>query len=80
MIYFILWVVFLLTVILSVPVVSYLEKRKRLAERGPVEPEAEDAEDGDSEVVMEESGEAEFAAVDEMSGGGNDFAEFEELR
>ncbi len=78
MMYFILWVVFLLVVILSVPIVSFLEKRKRQAVRGPVDDEAlEELADAESEA---EDGEAEFAAMDEAAADGGEFAEFEEIR
>ena len=80
MIYFIFWVVFLLVVILSVPVVSFLEKRKREAARRPVDAESEELADAESEEVDAEVGDADFAAVDEVSADGDEFAEFEEIR
>ena len=82
MMYFLLWVVFLLTVILAVPIVSFVENRKRQAALGPrvkeskEEPEAEN----DSGAVEEESGEATFEAVEETPLGGDDFSAFEEIR
>ncbi len=80
MMYFILWVLFLLTVILSVPIVSFLEKRKYQAARGPRSEEPEDVAEGDEEAVEEEAGEATFEAVEEAPMGGDEFAEFEEIR
>ena len=80
MMYFILWVVFLLAVILSVPVVSFLEKRKRQAARRPVDEELDELADAESEAVEAEDGDAGFAEVDEVSSEGDEFAEFEEIR
>ncbi len=80
MIYFIFWVVFLLVVILSVPVVSFMEKRKREAARRPVDEESEELVDAEGEAVEAEVGEADFAAVDDVSADGGEFAEFEEIR
>jgi hypothetical protein len=82
MMYFILWVVFLLTVILAVPIVSFVENRKRQAALGPRVKESEEEleADGESEAFEEEPGEATFEAVEETPLGGDDFSAFEEIR
>ncbi len=77
MMYFIFWVVFLLVVILSVPIVNFLENRKRKAARGPVEEELEEQAEAEGEG---DGGEVEFAADEEMPAEGGEFAEFEEIR
>ena len=80
MMFFILWVVFLLAVILSVPIVSFLEKRKLQPARRPGSDESEHHADAENEAVEEASAEAAFEAIDETPIGGDDFAEFEEVR
>lgn len=80
MMYFIFWVLFLLAVILAVPVVSFLEKRKRQAALGPDDAESEEVAGEEEEAAEEALGEAEFAAVDETPSEGDEFAEFEEIR
>ena len=76
--FFIFWVVLILAAVLSVPIVSFLEKRKN----GPAAPAFEEPDDegAEEEVVLESDGEVAFEAADEMPAGGDDFAEFEEVR
>jgi hypothetical protein len=80
MMYFIPWVVFLVVVILSVPVASWLEKRKLRAAYEPQDDLLDEQEEV-SDLEMEE--EAEPAAAVEEDGteaaDGGAFAEFEEI-
>lgn len=90
MTFFILWVVFILVVILSVPITSFLEKRKYRAEHGSPAESLDDqealeeqeldqvAEDGEAVVELEEDQElpAEAEATDEEE----DLASFGEIR
>lgn len=64
MIYFILWVIFLLIVILSVPIANWLENRARRAAMGPM-PEPTEAEAEEEEAAEE----AEPEMADEFGGG-----------
>ena len=79
MMYFILWVAFLVFLILSVPIVSFLEKRKRQAAFGPMTEESEAFEEAADEAE-EMVAEGELEAVDETPVEGDGFAEFEEVK
>ena len=88
MLYFVLWVIFLLIVLLAVPVVAQVEKRRYRAAHPKVAGNAEvaeqwsDDEDPDADFggeadVIEESEEAvEFGEVD----GDDEFADFDEIK
>ncbi|QDT04522.1 hypothetical protein K227x_29140 [Rubripirellula lacrimiformis] len=88
MLYFIPWVVFLLAVVLSVPVVSWLEKRKHGPPKSSskVADDAADDESAGDDPLSEDAVEvAEDAAEVEMADdvqfdapGGEDFSAFEE--
>ena len=87
MLYFILWAVFLLAVIVSVPVVHWLENKRR---REAMPEQAAAADPAEGEAAEEDfASEDEFAAEEgfgeeeplEMGGeelGGDDFSAFEE--
>lgn len=81
MIYFFFWVAFLLAVLLAVPIVTFLEKRKYRAEHPAEfvqeEPAAEDAVEVAGDEIDDTPGEAEpeFAEVE----GGDDFSAFDEI-
>lgn len=81
MVYFILWAVFLLAVILSVPIAGLLEKRKRQAARGPRDEVDSDVGDEQEEVGDEAFAEAEFEDAEAIPAEGEMMAEeVEELR
>ena len=81
MIYFILWVVFLLVVILSLPIVAFLEKRKRLAARGPRDESISEVADEEAEAGDGEFAEDEFDNAEATPPEGEMMAEeIEELR
>lgn len=67
MAFFIMWVLFLLAVIVSVPLVSWLENRKRLAALGPMpEPdEAGEADEPGEEGAVDEADEFGAPPADE---------------
>ncbi len=82
MIYFILWVLFLLTVLLAVPIAALIEKRKyqaHVASEAKQEPawSEEDVQvDDESTAAGASAAEAvEFSEVD----GGEDFSAFDEI-
>ena len=83
MMYFIPWVIFLVIVILSVPIASWMEKRKQRAAYGDQmmdeeydEFDEEEAGESDDQQVME--GEPEEAVFEEAEAGDDDaFAAFE---
>lgn len=83
MTYFILWVVFLVSVILSVPLASFLENRGRgvaMEAEGPGEDGAADPDDEMVDEIAEDSGEALVEVADDSTLAGDDFAAFEEIR
>ncbi len=85
MIYFILWVLLIVAVIVSVPVASWLDNKKRRALAGP-QPTANDADDENADEAFpeektppefgDEIAEAEAEPV-EVSGG-DDFSAFDD--
>ncbi len=84
MMYFIPWVVFLLVVILSVPIVAWLEKRKMQAAYGLPDNHVDSLDDVENEsdeaVESEEIAEAEpEEEVVDFGAAGDDFSEFEEI-
>ncbi|MGB7328226.1 MAG: hypothetical protein WBD31_25345 [Rubripirellula sp.] len=87
MLYFIPWVVFVLAVVLAVPVVSFLEKRKHAAPESasdePIENDEMAVSDRDEVAESDEFGEVAMDAdpVDDVqldAPGGNDFSAFED--
>jgi len=73
MFYFSLWVVFLLTVLLAVPIAAFLEKLqyRRANPAEATDPTADQAEANGEEQSEEQPADAESAAqVDPFSGGG----------
>jgi hypothetical protein len=76
MLYFIPWVIFLLAVILAVPIVSFLEKKRREASRASL---SDESPDGSAEPPAE-GVEAAFEPVENQAVATDDFAEFEEIR
>ncbi len=81
MIYFSLWVVFLLTVLLAVPVAAFLEKRKyRVANPKPAQASEEPSEgDADLEPMDDDAKMDEVAEFSEVNGG-DDFSSFDDIK
>ncbi|TWU51184.1 hypothetical protein [Rubripirellula reticaptiva] len=85
--YFIFWVVFVVAVVLAVPIVSFLEKRKHAVPKSASDELIEDdemaASEGDDVADSDEFGEVamEDASVEDVkfdAPGGNDFSAFED--
>jgi hypothetical protein len=85
MIYFYLWVLFLLSIVLSVPIVAFVEKSK--AKKAMGERAAETAAVADDEVLLDDA-ESAPAAVEEnfdefapaKSGDADDFSAFDDFK
>lgn len=84
-VYSIFWILLILAIIVAIPVVNAMEKKKRLAAM-PAEPDDafadQDAESDESaeDAFGDSQEEPEFAAVDDPAGepAGDDFAAFDE--
>jgi flagellar biosynthesis/type III secretory pathway M-ring protein FliF/YscJ len=82
MLIFYAWVVFLLAIILSVPIVYLIESSRAKKARAAAEPEAAPAEEFEGEPVMEEVSEETPEDLSEFGSGTpvgeDDFSAFEE--